>query len=60
MSELCAKLHVPYIGWDVSPIGFMKPETMLADEVHETLEFHAEEATFEGDALVAAWRSAHP
>ena len=60
LGTLCGQLRVPYIGWDEAPIGYKQREMMLSDELHETPEFHAGEAKFEGDALVSAWRAAHP
>lgn len=60
VKELCARLHVPYLGWDAGVSPQDAPETFQGDFVHATEDHHAEVGELEAAVLLSAWRKLHP
>ncbi|MEO8540466.1 MAG: hypothetical protein ABI577_12060 [bacterium] len=60
LRELCAQLHIEYIGYESAQAPQDARSEFQDDLVHATTAVHAEQGEIEAEALIAAWRSQHP
>jgi hypothetical protein len=56
--ELCARLHIPYFGWDTAKAAQEDPDAYQGDMVHGTESTHKKLAEEEAELLLRAWHAA--